>query len=81
MTLTERVAAVLQSHAGRWVDGQDLAKVGGYAGWSARCRDLRKPPYNWTIENRQRTIRSSTGRRYKITEYRLVPHGEASESL
>ena len=48
----------------------------GYAGWSARIRDCRKPPRNMTIENRTRRklIDDGLDKHYiTITEYRYQP--------
>jgi hypothetical protein len=72
MSLTERVADYFKRHEGQWLDGRLFSTFAGYAGFTARIRDLRKPPYGWNIENRQRTMRSSTGRKYKVSEYRLI---------
>lgn len=81
MTLTEQVAAILRARPHQWINGHEFAKVGGYAGWSARLRDLRKPPYNWTIENRVKRC-EFMGQRWTETEYRYIPtenvHAEAS---
>ena len=70
-TLCGRVFDVLHANRGRWVDGRRLAEVGGYAGWSARVRELRNR-YGYTVENRQRPGLSATGEAFTITEYRLV---------
>ena len=69
MTLTYRdaVAALLKSRAGEWVDGLELAKVGGAYAWRSRCADCRTQ-LGMDIENRQRRI----GKRV-ISEYRYVP--------
>jgi hypothetical protein len=64
-SLTGRVYALLDAHRGQWVDGREIAQVGGYAGFTARCRDLRKLGY--TVENRVRHERGIT-----ISEYRLL---------
>lgn len=68
-TLTGRVFDVLEAKRGQWVDGTALARVGGYAGWSARVRDLRKLGY--TVENRVRHVEID-GWHGTITEYRLL---------
>jgi hypothetical protein len=68
-SLTGRVYALLDAHRGQWVDGREIAQVGGYAGWSARVRDLRK--LGFVVENRQRTMKLATSN-IVITEYRLV---------
>lgn len=79
MTLCARLAAYFAARPGVWVDGERLATVAGKYAWRSRCSDLRKPPFNLTIENRQRVIVSSTGRRYKVSEYRLVRKSAVAE--
>jgi DNA-binding response OmpR family regulator len=68
-SLTGRVYALLDAHRGQWVDGRRLAEVGGFAGWSARCRDLRKLGY--TVEQRDYRVERD-GRKFTVTEYRLL---------
>ena len=65
-TYTGRVGTLLMAHRNQWVDGLEIAKVGGAYAWRSRLSDLRKF-YGWTVENRQRR----QGRRV-ISEYRLV---------
>lgn len=72
MTLTEQVAAIFRAKPNQWIDGHEFAKVGGYAGFTARIRDLRKAPYHWTIEN-EVTRHDFMGRRWTETKYRYVP--------
>jgi hypothetical protein len=57
VNLCDRVLAVLQARPGEWIDGRELSRVGGYAGYRTRISDLRKPPYSQVIENRVRTVR------------------------
>jgi hypothetical protein len=76
MTLCARLAAYFRDHAGRWIDGKVLAELAGGYAWRTRCSDLRKPPFGMTIENRQRQLVSSTGRTFKVSEYRYVPSQE-----
>lgn len=69
MTLTDRVAALLKARAPGWVDGRELARVGGYAGYRWRITELR-----WRgvqIGNRQRVVRKRNGTTVKVSEYRL----------
>jgi hypothetical protein len=73
MSLCQRLADYFAQRPGQWVDGRLLADVAGAYAWRSRCADLRRPPFSLTIENRQRTMRSSTGRKFKVSEYRLVP--------
>jgi hypothetical protein len=68
-SLTGRVYALLDAHWGQWVDGREIAQVGGYAGWSARVRDLRKLSY--TVEQRDYRVERD-GRKFTVSEYRLL---------
>jgi DNA-binding response OmpR family regulator len=68
-SLTGRVYALLDAHRGQWVDGREIAQVGGYAGWSARVRDLRKLGY--TVEQRDYRVERD-GRKFTVSEYRLL---------
>jgi hypothetical protein len=63
------VYALLDAHWGQWVDGREIAQVGGYAGWSARVRDLRKLGY--TVEQRDYRVERD-GRKFTVSEYRLL---------
>lgn len=63
MTFRDRLAAYFREHEGRWIDGQELATVGGVYAWRSRCAELRTQ-LGMTIENRQRR----QGRRL-ISEY------------
>ena len=68
MTMADRVAALFTSYPpGTWIDGRDLATVGGYAAWRSRISDLRRAPYGMTIENRTRRVKGFT-----VSEYRWV---------
>ncbi len=69
-SLTGRVYALLDAHRGQWVDGREIAQVGGYAGWSARVRDLRK--LGFVVENREYVMGVGDGRSIRVTEYRLL---------
>ena len=55
-TTLSRVKALLESRSGQWVDGREIAKVGGYAAYRTRISDLRLL-HGLTIENRVRTVR------------------------
>ena len=76
-SLCDRLAAHLKARAGQWIDGRELATVAGAYGWRTRVSELRRAPYNLTIENRLRREG-----RYTISEYRLClpesPRGEAA---
>lgn len=68
-TRCARIAALLLAHRGEWVDGRQIAAVGGAYAWRTRVSDLRKAPWFLTVENRQRW----TGRSV-VSEYR-ISHG------
>jgi hypothetical protein len=68
-TLCAKLAALFRAHPGKWLDGRELATVAGAYGWRSRVSDLRRAPYNLTIENRVRTL---PGSKAKCSEYRLV---------
>lgn len=72
LSLNDVLAAFLTARAGRWIDGERLSHVAGKYAWRSRLSDLRRAPYGMTIENRQRTLTSGSGKRYKVSEYRLV---------
>jgi len=65
MTRTDRVIAYLSERENRWIDGLDLASVGGSYAWRSRVSDARQRGYR--IENRLRKEGSRT-----VSEYRLV---------
>lgn len=67
MSLCERVAALLKACPNTWLDGREIAKVGGYAAWRSRIADLRKPPYSMVIENRTKRSKGFT-----VSEYKYV---------
>ena len=65
MSRTEQVAAYLVDRAGVWVDGLELANIGGAYAWRSRVSDARKLGHR--IDNRQRKVGERT-----VSEYRLV---------
>jgi hypothetical protein len=65
-TFRDRLAAYLLQRPGIYIDGLELAKVGGAYGWRTRLSDCRAN--GMRIENRQRRV----GRRV-VSEYRYVP--------
>ena len=66
-TLCAKVARLLRSRPGEWIDGREIAEHGGRYAWRTRLSDLRREPWCLTIENRQRRERG-----YVVSEYRLV---------
>lgn len=72
VTLVERTAAVFRAKPNQWIDAHEFAKVGGFAGFTARIRDLRKARYGGlVIENRTRRVAKVWGTE-TISEYRWV---------
>jgi len=69
-TLCGRVFDVLHARRGEWIDGRELAKIGGFAGFTARCRELRNR-YGYDIENRWYEVRRD-GKKFRVTEYRML---------
>lgn len=70
MSLNDRLAAYFKSRPNVWIDGRQLAEVGGYAAFRTRVSNLRRQR-GMTIENRwhDECVR---GRKFRVTEYRLV---------
>jgi hypothetical protein len=72
MTLVERLARFLAERPNVWHDGRDLGTIAGSYAWRTRISDLRRPPFNMAIENRQRHVRQPDGTTYTVSEYRFV---------
>lgn len=71
-SLVGKLAAYFQCHANTWIDGRALGTIAGSYAWRSRCAELRFPPFNMRIENRQTRMRTDTGR-FTISEYRYLP--------
>ena len=69
-SLCARVARLLLSKRGQWVDGREIAKVGGYAGYRTRLSNLRKAPWWLDVRNRVRTV-TNGDRTFKVSEYQV----------
>ena len=80
-TLNEQLAHYFVAHPLTWIDGVKLEQIAGRYAWRSRVSDLRKPPFDMTIENRQRRITPPKDRPllkpYTVSEYRFVPRPEA----
>ena len=61
MTLTDRVAEHFKAHPDMWLDAHEFVALGGFAGFTARIRDCRKPPLYMSIENVTERKQTSTG--------------------
>jgi hypothetical protein len=65
-----RLAQYFLERPARWIDGRELATIAGAYAWRTRLSELRRPPYDLRVENRQRRIRVG-GAAVTISEYRL----------
>jgi hypothetical protein len=70
-TMCARVARLLLANRGTWVDGTEIARVGGAYAWRTRLSDLRKTPWCLTVENQMRHVDAGGGHYYKVSEYRI----------
>jgi hypothetical protein len=77
--LNDRLAEFFRRRPGSWIDGRELASVGGVYAWRSRLSELRRPPFSMQIENRVRRVSRGDGLSVKVSEYRFVPQhdGEA----
>ena len=66
-TFRDDLAAYLRARSGEWLDGMELAHVGGCYAYRTRLSECRTQ-LGMTIENRQRKVGDIT-----VSEYRFVP--------
>lgn len=66
-TYRDEVAAYFRERPGRWIDGFELARIGGAYAWRTRVSECRTQ-LSMSIENRQRTVNRRT-----VSEYRYLP--------
>ena len=66
-TFRDDLAAYLRARSGEWLDGMELAHVGGCYAYRTRLSECRTQ-LGMTIENRQRKVGQVT-----VSEYRFVP--------
>ena len=78
-TLIGRLARHFAHHPGVWIDGRDLSVVGGAYAWRSRCSDLRRPPSDMQIDNRQRRVAAPSGGTFVLSEYRFIPSSERKQ--
>lgn len=78
-TLARELATLFRARPGDWLDGRTLGHIGGAYAWRTRVSELRRPPFNMTIENRQRREVSRLGTRFTVSEYRWLPEGLTRE--
>lgn len=67
------LAALFHRRPWEWINGLELARVGGAYAWRTRVSDLRKPPYAMRIENRIRRVRFDDGTSQRVSEYLFQP--------
>lgn len=73
MSFVCAVADYLRDRPNEWVDGRDLARIGGAYAWRTRVSEARRF-HGMVIENRVRLVRDpDTWHRWKLSEYRYVP--------
>lgn len=74
MTLNDRLAAYFRAHPNQWLDGRDLARIAGYAGWRTRVSNLRTQR-GMTIENRCRRFPDLviSEYRYRVSDPEQLP--------
>ena len=77
MTLSYRdaVAHYFKAHPNQWIDGLELARIGGAYAWRTRvseCRDL-----GMQIEN---DVRQMPNARRKVSLYRFVPPSQPTQA-
>ena len=78
-TLASVLAAFFNSRPNTWIDGRELAGIAGAYAWRTRTSELRRSPYSFNIENRQRKVTTTDGSPITISEYRLVILGGLDE--
>ena len=74
MSLNDRLATYFRERPYQWVNAHELLTVAGFAAWRTRLSELRRAPFNMTIQNRQRRVfMTSLQAQRTISEYRYVP--------
>lgn len=73
LSLTDRIVAYFLAHQNVWIDGAELALIGGRYAWRTRVSDARQRGY--AIENRKRTVQTASGSTVTVSEYRYRPTG------
>lgn len=66
----EALAAFFIARPNSWQSALDVMPIGGTLSWRSRVADLRRPPWNLNIRNRQRMVRRPDGTKVLISEYR-----------
>lgn len=74
-SFTDRVEALFRSKPGTWIDGDQLAAIGGKYAWRSRVSDVRRER-QMQIDNRQRKVGRIT-----VSEYRYLPVRQGQAEL
>ena len=69
-SLVGRLAQFFRAHPNQWIDGRTLGTIAGGYAWRTRVSDLRRAPFFFSIENRQRRFEAAPGRFITVSEYR-----------
>jgi hypothetical protein len=77
-----QLAALFKARPNCWIDGMELARIGGQYAWRTRVSNLRERRFgSMHIENRIRLVEVEPGRTVKVSEYRYVQAGEQTERV
>jgi hypothetical protein len=79
VNLCEKLAAYLSARPNEWIDGHALLDIGGTFAFRTRLSELRRPPFNMTIENRT-TRHAFMGRKWTETKYRYTVQETSHEN-
>ena len=69
LTYRDAVAGYFKAHPGVWIDGLELARIGGAYAWRTRVSEARRE-LGMDIETRVRRMPNS---QRKVSEYRYRP--------
>lgn len=75
-TFRDRLADYFKACPGQWIDGKQLALMGGGYAWRSRVSDCRTQ-LGMEIQNRVRWVKVDGYEPYKVSEYRYVPEAVA----
>jgi hypothetical protein len=66
-----RLAKALLAKRGDWIDGHELARIGGFFAFRTRLSELRDAPWHLDVRNQTRHVKGEDGRHFIISEYRI----------
>ena len=78
MTFTEKVAAYFIARPQVWIDGRELATLGGAYAWRSRVSDCRTN-LGMHIDNRQRREGKAVRSEYRYTPAEDIPASGAAD--